>query len=424
VSGSTSNSKLIYGGNDSVLPGTAILDRDLWSAVWRWGALGVFVVGSTLNFLDRQLLAAVAPAVRSEFALSNADYGALVAAFSMTYTFMAPLAGWFVDRVGLRSGIIAALGCWSLAGIATGFVGSYRGLMGCRMILGAAEAAGIPASSKSVAVFLQPREFALGIAVSSIGVTLGMMSAPLVAATVGARFGWRAAFILCGVLGLAWLPIMWLTTARADRSAAASAAGAIPLGQMLRDTRLWGILLANVLVMANYALWLNWTTIYFVEEFRLTQTQANQYFAWIPPIFATLGGFFGGWLGMRRVGSRQGADAAAARVRLCCLLSPALLVTALVPFIDTPVFAAAAISASVFACMTFLPNLHVIPIDLFGAGRAALTAAALASSYAFTQMVLSPAMGALVDTTGFSVLCVTVAAISLLSVPVLRAFVK
>src|SRR5688572_4773603 len=127
---------------------------------------------------------------------------------------------------------------------------------------------------------------------------------------------------------------MWFTTARADRSAAAAATGAFPLGLMLRDTRLWGILLANVLVMANYALWLNWTTIYFVEELGLTQTQANQYFAWIPPIFATLGGFFGGWLGMRSVGGREGPDAAAARVRLCCIVSPALLTTALVPLID------------------------------------------------------------------------------------------
>jgi hypothetical protein len=54
--------------------------------------------------------------------------------------------------LGLRLGIVAALGCWSLAGIATGFVGSFRGLVGCRMVLGAAEAAGIPASSKSVAI--------------------------------------------------------------------------------------------------------------------------------------------------------------------------------------------------------------------------------------------------------------------------------
>jgi ACS family hexuronate transporter-like MFS transporter len=292
------------------------------------------------------------------------------------------------------------------------------------MVLGAAEAAGIPASSKSVAVFLQPREFALGIAVNSLGVTLGMMSAPLVAATVGARFGWRAAFILCGVLGLLWLPLMWLTTARADRSAAVAATDVFPLGRMLHDRRFWGLLLANVLVMANYSLWLNWTTIYFVEELGLTQTQANQGFAWVPPIFATLGGFFGGWLGLRRVGSSRGTDAAAVRVRLCCALSPGLLITGLVPLVDAPILAAAAISASVFACMTFLPNLHVVTIDLFGAGRAALTAAALASSYAFTQIALSPAIGAMVDAAGFSIVCGTIAAMSLLSVPVLKTMVR
>jgi ACS family hexuronate transporter-like MFS transporter len=407
--------------------GTVVVDRAAWTLpgfFWRWGALGIFVVSTTLNYLDRQLLAAVAPTLRQEFGLSNADYGAIVAAFSLTYTVVAPVAGWFIDRVGLRMGILAALGCWSLAGIATGFVGSYRALLGCRMALGAAEAAGIPAASKSVGVFLQPREFALGIAVNSIGISVGVMSAPLMAAALAPAYGWRAAFVLSGVLGLIWLPLLWLATARIGDSATAVSTAPVPLRLLLGDSRLWRILVANVLVMANYSLWLNWTTIYLVERLSLTQTEANQYFAWIPPIFGTLGAFFGGWLGLRRVGQRRDAEAASARIGLCSRVAPALLITAVVPFVDTPVLAVAAISASVFACMTFLPNLHVIPIDLFGAGRAGLTAALLASSYAFAQMVLSPLIGALIDGVGFGVVCVSVAALSLCAVPVIRAMVK
>ena len=42
---------------------------------WRWIAISVFVISSLLNYLDRQLLAAGAPSIKSEFHLSNAQFG-------------------------------------------------------------------------------------------------------------------------------------------------------------------------------------------------------------------------------------------------------------------------------------------------------------------------------------------------------------
>jgi len=41
----------------------------------RWLLLAVFVLSSAINYLDRQSLATLAPLVRAEFHLSNADYG-------------------------------------------------------------------------------------------------------------------------------------------------------------------------------------------------------------------------------------------------------------------------------------------------------------------------------------------------------------
>src|SRR5690242_2097883 len=73
-------------------------------SAWRWLVILIFGLSSVLNYLDRQLLAAVAPTLRQEFGLSNAEYGMLLSAFSITYMLMSPLAGLFVDRVGLTAG--------------------------------------------------------------------------------------------------------------------------------------------------------------------------------------------------------------------------------------------------------------------------------------------------------------------------------
>jgi ACS family hexuronate transporter-like MFS transporter len=124
--------------------------------------IGIFVISTAINYLDRQTLATLAPLIRSEFSLSNTDYGLLVTAFSVSYMLCAPFAGWFVDRVGLTNGIAVAVGLWSLAGIATGLTSGLAGLVVCRAWLGLAEAGGIPAAGKAIHLYLRPAERALG----------------------------------------------------------------------------------------------------------------------------------------------------------------------------------------------------------------------------------------------------------------------
>jgi ACS family hexuronate transporter-like MFS transporter len=386
---------------------------------WRWVAIGVFAVSSVLNYLDRQLLAAVAPTLQSEFGLSNAEYGLLLSAFSVTYMLMAPVAGLLVDRVGLNAGIMIAAGAWSLAGAATGLVQTFRGLFACRLGLGLTQAAGIPCASKASATYLAPSEFSLGNATNSFGITIGSVAAPLAAAAFVPMYGWRAIFVAAGLLGLLWVPLWAMTARRVPPRAETATHAPAPVGNVLRDRRLWGVVAANILIMTLYSLWTNWTTIFFVEEHQLTAVEANQYYAWIPRVFATLGAFFGGWLALRWIGG--GRDPVEARIRVARIAAPILLLTAVIPFMESAFLAAAAISFSFFWCMALLINLHVIPIDLFGAGRAAFTAATLTFSFALMQTVVSPVIGALIDAFGFGVVCIGMSVLPLAGVAVLKA---
>jgi len=139
--------------------------------------------------------------------LTNAQYGWITSAFNLTYAVSAPLAGMLIDSLGLNRVISFAVGLWSCAGIATGFTRGLGGLVGCRAVLGVAEAAGIPAAGKAIHKYLLPGERALGNAVNQAGVSLGQIVAPVLATWIAVRSGWRAAFIVTGVLGLAWIPL-------------------------------------------------------------------------------------------------------------------------------------------------------------------------------------------------------------------------
>jgi len=384
----------------------------------RWVAIGVVLFSSTLNYLDRQLLAAAAPALKGEFHLSNLEFGKLISVFSFVYAAMAPFAGFFIDRVGLNAGVTIAVLTWSLAGAATGFTHSFRQLLATRTLLGVAEAAGIPCFGKANGIYLEPGELALGSAFNQVGVSLGLTLAPIAMAIIGPLYGWRAAFIFCGALGLIWTPV-WLFTARkVPAHPAKTVQSTERFSELLRDRRLYGLVFSTIFIMALYTLWTNWTTIYFVERWHLTQAEANARFAWIPQVAATIGGFLSGWVAFLWI--RRGMPVRAARMRVSWICALAALVsTAAVPFVPNIPIAALAVTSSAFWGICISTNLYAMPIDLFGPSRAAFGVAALTFAYGMMQALLSPAIGSIVDRVGFDTVCFTMSALPLVGVGIL-----
>ncbi|HTQ53909.1 MAG TPA: MFS transporter [Bryobacteraceae bacterium] len=383
----------------------------------RWIAVGVFVLCSAINYLDRQTLAALAPQLRGEFRISNEQYGLVVAVLSLAYAASAPFAGMLIDRVGLNRAISLAIGVWSCAGIATGFTQGLAGLLGCRGVLGIAEAAGIPGAGKAIHRYLQPAERALGNALNQAGVSVGLIAAPPLATWIAVHYGWRHAFVITGALGLAWIPLWNLTARRVPAVGDASPPGE-GAGTLFRDARLWILVAANALNMSVYSLWTNWTTLYLVDKHRLSLVAANWYAA-MPPLVAMLGGFGGGWLSWRW--SRAGTAMVEARTRVCLAGALLALCAAAIPFLPTAGWTAAGISVSILAVSAVSVNVYTIPLDIFGGARAGFAIAMLVASYGAVQALISPAIGAVVDRLGYGPVCAAAAALPLAAYAVLRS---
>ena len=374
----------------------------------RWLVLSIFTLSSSLSFLDRQLLAALAEVIKADFRLSNTEYGYILSAFSLVYAFSAPMAGYWIDRVGLNLGISLCVALWSMAGIATGYISGFAGLLGCRAWLGLAESGGLPASGKAVALYLKPQERAVGSAFGQFGISLGTVASPVLAAGLASTYGWRPAFVICGLLGFIWIPL-WLWTARRFPPEPMPAPGGVKAeaGSLLRDRRLYGLMAANVLSLSAYSVWMNWTTVFLVHSRAMTQEQANLRFAWIPPLFAALGGLAGGSLSLRF--ARRAGDLFAARLRACGISALMMLATAAAPYLPGDILATAAICWSFFWTVAMSVNIYALPLDFFGVERAALGVSSLTFAYGLMQTVMSPAVGWLVDRYGFGPVCITIA---------------
>ena len=371
----------------------------------RWVAVAVFALASTWNYLDRLLLAAAAPAIRAEFHLSNEGYGWLLSAFALSYALASPAIGWFLDRLGLETGIVLAVGLWSIAAALAGWSRTFLQLVGARSFLGIWESAGVPAAGKLNAIYLEPKNRALGAAVTQVGLSIGGVAAPLLVAHFA---NWRTPFFLCAAFGLLWIPL-WIFVRRTipayedipqQKNRTQSLA-------ILCDSRLLRLAVANLLWMGIYTLWSNWTTIFLKQTFGMTAAEAN-HFAWFPPVASTLGAFAGGWLSMRLM-SRGGH---AVRARVTCTLVSAIgcLVTIAAPHAPSPFWATIIIAMSYFWVTAGSVNLYTIPVDIWGGANAGTAISALVFAYGLLQMVISPRIGALVDHFGgFQQVCWLVA---------------
>src|SRR2546428_8960105 len=171
----------------------------------------------TVNYIDRQVLGILAPTLQHELHWSESAYGDVVSWFSLVYAFGFPLAGRWLDRVGVRRGFAVAVVAWSVAAIAHAFARTTAGFSAARALLGLGEYDNFPGAIKAVAEWFPKKERALATGIFNAGTNTGAILTPLVVPWIALKWGWQWAFIATGSLGFLWL-LLWLAVYRSPES--------------------------------------------------------------------------------------------------------------------------------------------------------------------------------------------------------------
>src|SRR4051812_49022929 len=182
----------------------------------RWGIVLMAFLGTAINYVDRANLGVALPFVQKELGLDAAAMGAILGAFFWTYaTFQLP-SGWLVDRVGPRVAYAGAVVWWSLFTAAGAAARGFASLFTVRLLLGAGEAPAYPCNAKVVSEWFPKRERAFATSIFDSGARVGTaLSLPIVT-TLVATVGWRASFVVTGLLGIVW-SVAWLRLYRGPR---------------------------------------------------------------------------------------------------------------------------------------------------------------------------------------------------------------
>ena len=180
---------------------------------------------------------------------------------SLSYTIMcyavailSPLAGYLIDRYGVRRTLLPSIGLFGLSLIGLSFLNAslwvYYGAYFAVAVTGVGTAP--PSYSRVVVLWFQKRRgLALGASLAGVGIGTALM--PILLQTVINRFGWRQAF-LCDavlVLGISW-PLAWLfvrePTVHGSGAATDSHLNGFTLRQALKRRAFWQMLLAFALL--------------------------------------------------------------------------------------------------------------------------------------------------------------------------------
>lgn len=242
----------------------------------RWLLFALALSAGVLNLVDRQIISVLKPTIAADLGWSDDDYGTLAAWFQTGAAFGFLAAGWIVDRLGAKWANAAGVAAWSLAAMTHGWASGFSQFALCRIGLGATEAMGTPAGVKTIATIFPPRLRALGFGLTNMMNSVGAVLAPLAIPVVAALWGWRAAFVLAGAVGLLWV-LAWLAASRGvdfgPRPVAVDPKGQPGDRLFLKEGRTWTIAVAKVLSDATWWLMLFWMPDYFHRQFGLAGTE-------------------------------------------------------------------------------------------------------------------------------------------------------
>ena len=191
--------------------------RTLHASAWLVVAL-LFPV-ALLNYLDRQVLAAMKDSVMDGIGdiATEARWGMLGAVFKWSYAVLSPIGGFIADRLSKRWMIIASVFVWSAVTWATGHVHSYEQMIWTRALMGISEAFYIPAALALIADYHTGPTRSRAVGVHQMGIYAGMALGGFSGYVAESSHGWRAVFDWCGAFGVVYALVLWFTLRDAPR---------------------------------------------------------------------------------------------------------------------------------------------------------------------------------------------------------------
>jgi MFS family permease len=274
-----------------------------------WLLCGIY----TISIMDRQLVAILVEPIRNEFALRDWHMGLLSGlAFAAFYTTLGfPLAR-LADRNNRVNIMTVSLLVWSAFTGLTGLARTFVHLLIARVGVAVGEAGCNPAAYSLIGDYFEPRRRATALSIFQMGGYIGSFAGLLLGGWIGQVYGWRMAFFVVGLPGIAVGLLLKLTLRELPRGYSDPARSVVEppaAGKVLRA--LWAKSsfrhLSFAAALHNFAVYGvgNWYAAFLMRSHGMSIAATGTTLAICTVIGGAAGTYLGGMLSDRLAANRQ-----------------------------------------------------------------------------------------------------------------------
>ncbi|MBN8783215.1 MAG: MFS transporter [Sphingobacteriales bacterium SCN 48-20] len=401
----------------------------------RWWIITLIAVATIINYIDRSAINIMWPYIYKEFGIadenSKAALGLISNFFLVAYAIGQTLTGKMMDAIGTRMGMVVSIVGWSISIALHAVARSLASFSVFRMLLGVSEAGNWPGATKSNAEWFPVRERAIAQGIFGAGASMGSVVAAPVIAGLYLSYGWRATFAGIAVLGILWvIPWLlinkstpdkhpWITKEEQDHILDKDTAGTngtagvkvLSWKELLRFRNTWGIITSRFFIDPIWWVFVIWLPTFLKDQFEFDIKQVGA-FAWVPYLFAAVGGLLGGFYssalvrrGVAPAKARKSAITIGAAIMLAALAATAFSLDQLSSHVN---LAIALISATLFGFQFLINNLQTLPADYYH-GKNVGTVSGLGGTAAVLGTIIINFLVPVITKTSYITLFVTAA---------------
>ncbi|MDX2195051.1 MAG: MFS transporter [Cytophagales bacterium] len=386
---------------------------------YRWRILALLFFATTINYIDRQVLALVVTdtGFMTDTGLAGTDgklnkelYGYLDAIFKGAYALGFLFMGNFLDKIGNKKGFSLALVIWSIAAVGHAVARNFAGLSFFRFLLGFGEAGNFPGCVKTVSEWFPKSERSLAVGIFNAGTNIGAILAPLIVPFLVINYNWQTAFVITGLLGFIWL-IFWILIYQKPQDSTALSASELAHiqsdGEDVKNTMKWGGLFSKkqtwsfaagkFLIDPVWFIYLTWLPTFFKEQHGVDLKSM-----FLPMLIIYLisdgGSVAGGWLSSYFIKIGKSTSFARRTTMLigACFAVPIFMASQ----VSNIWVAIALISIAAAAHQWFSANLYAIVTDTFPKQATASVTGIGGTGGAIGGMIIAAASGVIYQNIG------------------------
>lgn len=275
-----------------------------------WLTLFILLALCIVSYLDRHIFSLLIDPIRRDIQVSDFQISLVQgAAFALFFAVCGLPMGIVADRYSRRWAIYLGMTVWSLAAAGCGLAHNYAGLFAARLLVGAGEAALMPAGYSLIGDLFPRRSLGRATAIFGMGTILGtgagialggllLTVAPAAVPVLGAVQPWQFAFLATGLPGLILAFLIFLAPRVERRAAAPSGPAPIGFTRFVRSRSRYltfsilGFGCMSLLSMSA----LSWFPTYMLRQFGMTAASVGAITGGLSAGAGLVGFLLSGWL--------------------------------------------------------------------------------------------------------------------------------